>query len=85
MVPHSVHQVIQLTYNPWENYENKELRNRYLFTGTKVLTNPLTKYLKDAQKTHFNLFGKPTDFSLSLAFKSIIESRIMWYSQNVPS
>ena len=36
MVPHSVHQVIHLIYHRWENFKNKEKRNRYLFTGNNI-------------------------------------------------
>ena len=36
MVPHSVHQVIHLIYHRWENFKNKEKRNRYLFTGINI-------------------------------------------------
>ena len=37
MVPHTVHQVIQLIYNACENFKNKEWRSRYLFTDINII------------------------------------------------
>ena len=41
------------------------------------ITNPSTKYLKNVQNPILTYLAKNTDFSVSLAFKSIIESRII--------